>query len=165
MSPLNHNAPAQSASVARAVFKEDGPIGWDAKGAKPVVLTECCGLLSRKGSPFSRKAVGGRPLPLVSPAWYAPAEYREVLLGVRSGGEALAQHRRPAAGRDCDLRLPRGRRVEGRLRLGDGGRGDRRRRRGGIELFNRKSRRRCGIHVLRFSNIKSSGSLKRELTA
>src|SRR5215217_8773627 len=42
----------------RAVFKEDGPIGWDAKGAKPVVLTECCGLLSRKGSPFSRKAVG-----------------------------------------------------------------------------------------------------------
>ena len=45
-------------TVARAVFKEDGPIGWDAKGAKPVVLTECCGLLSRKGSPFSRKAVG-----------------------------------------------------------------------------------------------------------
>src|SRR5215212_380694 len=43
--------------AARAVFKEDGPIGWDAKAAKPVVLTECCGLLSRKGSPFSRKAV------------------------------------------------------------------------------------------------------------
>src|SRR5215212_8905338 len=43
--------------VPRAVFKEDGPIGWDAKAAKPVVLTECCGLLSRKGSPFSRKAV------------------------------------------------------------------------------------------------------------
>jgi hypothetical protein len=31
----------------------------------------------------------------------------------------------------------------------------------GIELFNRKSRRRCGIYVLRFSNIKSSGPLKR----
>src|SRR5215213_2659390 len=44
-------------TTARAVFKEDGPIGWDAKGAKPVVLTECCGLLSRKGSPFPRKAV------------------------------------------------------------------------------------------------------------
>lgn len=28
-----------------------------------------------------------------------------------------------------------------------------------------KPRRRCGIYVLRFSNIKSSGSLKRELTA
>jgi hypothetical protein len=29
------------------------------------------------------------------------------------------QHRRPAAGRDRDLRLPRGRRVEGPLRLVD----------------------------------------------
>ena len=28
-----------------------------------------------------------------------------------------------------------------------------------------KPRRRCGIYVLCFSNIKSSGSLKRELTA
>ena len=28
-----------------------------------------------------------------------------------------------------------------------------------------KPRRRCGIYVLRFFNIKSSGSLKRELTA
>jgi uncharacterized protein with PIN domain len=35
----------------------------------------------------------------------------------------------------------------------------------GIELFNRNSCRRCGIYVLRFSNIISSGSLKRELTA
>jgi hypothetical protein len=57
-----------------------------------------------------------------------PGAVKGVLLGVRSGGEALAQHRRPAAGRDRDLRRPRGRRVEGRLGLGDGGRGDRRRR-------------------------------------
>ena len=50
-------------------------------------------------------------VPWVSPVWYAHAGYGE-FLWVRSAGQALAQHRGPAAGEHRDLRFERaGQRV------------------------------------------------------
>jgi nitroimidazol reductase NimA-like FMN-containing flavoprotein (pyridoxamine 5'-phosphate oxidase superfamily) len=104
-------------------------------------------------------------VPWVSPAWYAPAEYREFFWV----SDPEARHSRNIAARPqvaiviFDSHEAGGwtavyiSATAGEVTGADVERG--------IELFNRKSRRRCGIYVLRFSNIKSSGSsLKRELT-
>jgi hypothetical protein len=77
---------------------------------------------------------------LVSLVWYAPAECREFFWM----SDPEARHSRNIAARPQVAIVifdshEADRRVEGRLPLGDGGRGDRRRRRAGIELFNRKS--------------------------